>query len=233
MRRNACQYYRAYSKIDLKAFANITKLLAGVFVLASNFVSCRSGISQAEALSLDNTPLQTVNDVFAVRTTNGILEMRMESRLMQHYETNEENYDYFPKGVSVFAYTEDGLLESIIIADNAIHRQPKGKEGADETWEAYGNVVLHNVIKQETMETDTLYWDRTRQEVYTDCYVRMYSPEGFMQGYGMRSDDRMRNARLNRVFNNYVLVDKDTTSVIIDSVNFIGPFQKKIDKFAP
>ena len=54
-----------------------------------------------------------------------------------------------------------------------------------------------------------------------------------MQGYGMRSDDRMRNARLNKVFNNYVLVEKDTTAVIIDSVNFIGPFPKKINKFAP
>ena len=93
-------------------------------------------------------------------------------------------------------------------------------------WEAFGNVVLHNVIKQQTMETDTIYWDRTNSEIYTDCYVKMYSPDGFTQGYGMRSDDRMRNARLNKVFNGYVYVNQDTTAVIIDSVNFIGPFPK-------
>ena len=83
------------------------------------------------------------------------------------------------------------------------------------------------------METDTLYWDQTKEEIYNDCYVKIYSSDGFMQGYGMRSDDRMRNARLNKVFNNYVFVEKDTTAVIIDSVNFIGPFPKKINKFAP
>ena len=83
------------------------------------------------------------------------------------------------------------------------------------------------------METDTLYWDRTKQEVYTDCYVKIYSPDGFMQGYGMRSDDRMKNATLYKSFNNFVVVEKDTTAVMIDSVNFIGPFPKKIDKFAP
>ncbi len=210
------------------------KLLAATLVVASNFVSCKSKISEADALDLEKTPIQTVDDVFAVRSTNGKLQMRLEAKVMEHYETKSEDYDVFPKGISVFAYSDEGLLESIVIADNAIHKVPKksGKND-DETWEAYGNVILHNVLKQETMETDTLYWDRVKQEVYTDCYVKMYSPEGFMQGYGMRSDDRMKNAILYKSFNNFVVVEKDTTAVIIDSVNFIGPFQKKIDKFAP
>lgn len=55
----------------------------------------------------------------------------------------------------------------------------------------------------------------------------MYSDDGFMQGYGMRSDDRARNAILNRPFNAYVVTNKDTTKVVLDSVNFIGPFKKK------
>ena len=124
--------------------------------------------------------------------------------------------------------TEDGLLESVIIADKALHKVPKGEsaESSDEVWEAFGNVLLHNVLNRQTLETDTLYWDRSRQEVYTDCYVRLYSPDGFMQGYGMRSDDRMKNARLDNNFSSYVYVQRDTSEVVIDSVNFIGPFQK-------
>ena len=126
----------------------------------------------------------------------------------------------------MYGYTEDGLLESIIVADDARHIVPKSRK-KDEIWEAFGNVILHNVLEQETMETDTIYWDRKNQEIYTDCYVRLYSPDGFTQGYGLRSDEKVRNSAIMRPFNNYAVVVKDTTEVRIDSVNFIGPLLKR------
>ncbi len=197
-------------------------------MIASILLSCDRGIGEAEKLDLSRTPMQVIDDMFAVQTKNGSVEMRLEAPVMEHYDAEDESRDEFPRGISVFAYTEDGLLESVIIADNARHIVPKASsEKEDEVWEAFGNVILHNVIKQETMETDTLYWDQTREEVYTDCYVKMYSPDGFAQGYGMRSDDHMRNAKLFNPFDGYVVTVQDTTAVIIDSVNFIGPFPKK------
>ena len=55
----------------------------------------------------------------------------------------------------------------------------------------------------------------------------MYSPDGFAQGYGMESDQRARDTELFNPFNNYAIMSQDSTKVIIDSVNFIGPLQKK------
>ena len=77
------------------------------------------------------------------------------------------------------------------------------------------------------METDTIYWDQAKREIYTDCYVKLYSRQGFLQGFGMRSDDHVRNSILYRPFDGYGVVVQDSTAVIIDSVNFIGPFPKK------
>lgn len=156
----------------------------------------------------------------------------MEAPVMEHYESDTLSMDKFPNGLSVFGYNDDGLLESVLISDEAIHTTPK-KSSAAEQWSAFGNVVIHNVLNQQTMETDTIYWDQSHKEIYTDCYVKMYSPDGFMQGYGMRSDDRGSNAILRNPFNGYGVVVRDTTVVVIDSVNFIGPFPKKITKFAP
>lgn len=206
----------------------MVRILAITSVVASSFVSCGGKIGEAEKLDLSKTPMQRVDNMFAVQTKDGAVDMRMETRLMEHYDTEDSSYDYFPEGISVFGYTDDGMLESVIVADMAKHIVPKGKSrDKDEIWEAFGNVVLHNVIKQETMETDTVYWDQSTKEIYTDCYVKLYSPDGFTQGFGMRSDDRMRNARLYNPFNAYVVVVQDSTAVIIDSVNFIGPFPKK------
>ena len=195
-------------------------------MIASFVVSCKGKIEQTDAYKLGQVPLQTVNDMFAVQTDKGIVNMRIEAGVMEHYETDTMSMDVFPKGMSVFGYTDEGFLESVIVADEARHLMPSAGYG-DEVWEAYGDVVIHNVLKRETMETDTIYWDQSKKEIYTDCYVKMYSPDVFMQGYGMRSDDHARNAVLRLPFNGYAVTNRDTTVVMIDSVNFIGPFPKK------
>ncbi|MCR4825273.1 MAG: LPS export ABC transporter periplasmic protein LptC [Bacteroidales bacterium] len=195
-------------------------------MIASIVVSCKNRIGEAEKLDLGKTPTQRIYDMFAVQTENGAVAMRIESNLMEHYDTDTASFDAFPLGLSVYGYTEEGLLESVIVADDARHIVPKAKD-RDEIWEAFGNVILHNVIEQETMETDTIYWDQKTKEIYTDCYVKMYSRQGFLQGFGMRSDDHVRNSILYKPFDGYGVVVQDSTAVIIDSVNFIGPFPKK------
>ena len=204
-----------------------TIMLASVTALASIVVSCSSQLAEADSLDLSQTPVQTLEDMFTVQTKNGKLEMRIEAPLMEAYENDSLKTDLFPKGLSVYTYNEEGLLESIIFSDNASHRVDK-RGASDDVWSAFGNVMIHNVLKRETMETDTIYWDAGKKEIHTDCYVKMYSPDGFMQGYGMRSDDHARNAILRKPFNSYGVTQQDSTLVVIDSVNFIGAFPKNL-----
>ena len=200
--------------------------MATAAAVAILLFSCKGKLGEADQLDLGSVPLQTINDMFAVQTKNGVVMMRLEADLMERFENDTASRETFPKGLAVFSYTDEGLLETAIYSDNALHET--AKVGGEETWSAFGNVVIQNVIKQETMETDTIYWDRGKGEIFTDCYVRMYSPDGFMQGYGMHSDDKARNAIILRPFNSFGVVVQDSTVVMIDSVNFIGPFPKKL-----
>ena len=199
--------------------------MATAAAVAFVVISCKGKLGEAAALDLSETPVQTVTDMFIVQTENSGLQMRAEAPLMEKYERGDSlSYELFPEGFNVFGYTDEGLLETRITSDNARHL--KYKDGR-ETWEAFGNVVVQNLIKQETMETDTLYWDQKEEKIYTHRYVKMYSPQGFMQGYGMESDQRARDSKLFNPFNSYGIVAQDTTEVVIDTVNFIGPLLKK------
>lgn len=200
-------------------------MIATATAVAFVVFSCAGKVDKPEKTDLTKIPIQTVDDMFAVQTKNGIVQMRMEADLMERYDNDSCTLETFPKGFAVYAYTEEGLLETLIVSDNAIHQQ--NKKDKLEFWEAIGNVVIQNLVKQETMETDTLFWNRETNEIYTDCYVRMYSSDGYMQGYGMRADDKARNAVIMKPFNSYGVVVQDTTRVVVDSVNFIGPFPKK------
>ena len=200
------------------------KMIATAAAVAFVVYSCKGKLGEAKSLVLSETPVQTVDNMFIVQSENGRIQMRAVADLMEKYERDTLSYELFPKGFSVYGYTDEGLLETEIIADNAKHMK---YEDGRESWEAYGNVIVKNLIKQEVMETDTLYWDQKNEKIYTHCYVKMYSPSGFMQGYGMESDQRARNSIIFNPFNSYGIVVEDSTRVVIDSVNFIGPLLKK------
>ena len=145
-------------------------MIATAAAVAFVVYSCKSDLAEAEALILEETPVQTVDDMFIVQTENGNIQMRAEAPLMERYERDTLSYELFPKGFFVYGYTDDGKLETEIQARNAKHL--KFKDGR-ETWEAYGNVIVKNLIKQEVMETDTLYWNQKNEKIYTHCYVRI------------------------------------------------------------
>ena len=200
--------------------------MATALAVALFVVSCKSKLAEAELIDPSQAPSQEVRGMFAANSTNGDLTMRAEAPRMQRFETDTTTLELFPDGFTVYAYTADGLLETVITADKARHRADKRFKD-NESWQAFGNVVVKNVIKQEQMETDTLYWNKEKNEIYTDCYVKMTSPSGFMQGYGMHSDDRARTAIIHRPFDSFGYTVQDTTVIVIDSVNFIGPFLRK------
>ena len=203
---------------------NILKTTATAAAVAFVVFSCKGKLDEAEHLDLSVTPVQTVEDMFFVQTENGKLKIRVEAPVMESYDNDSTAFELFPEGLHVFGYSDEGMLETTIRSDNARH--DKSKTGDKEIWKAVGNVVVKNVVKQEIMETDTLYWDQAAHEIYTDCYIKMHSPTGFMQGYGMRSDEMARNSVIKRPFNSWGRVEQDTTVVVIDSVNLIGPLPK-------
>ena len=197
----------------------VTALVVTTFV-----ISCKEEIAE-EPLDLTTIPLQTVENMNALQTRNGILQMRMEAPLLQRFENEEESYELFPNGFFVYAYNEEGMLETQI--ESKVARHTTSAKGKQETWEAYGDVVITNFIKGERMETDTLYWDREKGKIYTHCLVKMYSPSGYMQGFGMESDEMARNASIKRPFDSYGIVSRDSSAVYVDTVNFVGPAVKK------
>ena len=200
------------------------RMIATATAVAFVVISCKGQLKEAENLNLKETPVQSVSEMFIVQTKNGKIQMRAEAPLMERYHRDTMSFELFPDGFFVYGYDDNERLETQIIADQARHL--KYNDGR-ESWEAFGNVVVRNLIKQEVMETDTLYWDQKNEKIYTHCYVSMYSPDGFMQGYGMQSDQRARDTELFNPFNNYAIMSKDSTQVVIDSINFIGPIRKK------
>lgn len=183
--------------------------------------SCKT--ETPENIDFQKVPRQVVKNMNVLRSRNGNPSMRMSAPLMEGFEysvddTTDCSYELYSGGFKVDAYTEDGELETTITANQAKHVTTIGQE----SWCAYGDVMVTNHIKGESLSTDTLYWNRQEKTIYTDCYVKLNSHSGMMQGYGMTSDERARNAVILRTFDNYFVM-RDSTDVYVDSLNLLGP----------
>lgn len=192
---------------------------AAVFLAAAAFVfhSCSTGTEVADQVDMSSVPRQTGDSIFATQSLNGETTLRMEAARMEKYETDTSSYELFPSGFDVYTY-KGSDIETHIHAKVAKHTDVKGKE---EKWEVFGDVVITNFINGQRMETDTLYWDRYGHRIFTHCFVKMSSPQGYMQGYGMESDEMARNAQILRPFDSFSRLAEDSTYV--DTANFVGP----------
>lgn len=182
--------------------------------------SCKE--APGEPIDFSVKPKQIVQNMRVVQTVNGNPSMRMSAPLMEGFDYLKDSvrfsYELYTGGFKVDAYTEDGVLETTITSQSAKHTTERGNE----VWSAFGDVVVTNHINGQSLHTDTIYWNREEKLIYTDCYVKLDSPSGMLQGYGMTSDERATNARILRTFDDYFVM-RDSTQTYVDSLNLLGP----------
>ena len=197
--------------------------MAVAFAAAILLFSCKE--PEPVAFDFEQVPVQVVHDMQILQTDKSSAEMRMHAPLMQRFnfikDSIEQSYELYTDGFFVDVYTEDGQLETTVTANQARHVTTEGSE----SWSAFGDVVIVNHIKGEKMETDTIYWNKEERQIYTDCYVKLTSDSGLLQGFGMTSDDRARNSVILRPFD-WFAVERDSTYYYVDTVNVMGPRRK-------
>lgn len=212
--------------MDKKLFNRDYKFtsVAVTLVIATIVLSCKEQIPATDPIDSEKVPSQIIEKMSFQQTSASKVALLVSAPRMERFTLAKVPYDNFPKGINVKAYTKDGFLETEIKANSAKHTYASNNE----VWMAYGNVVINNYIKGEKMVTDTLYWDKVNKKIYTKCLVKLTTPDLFMQGYGMESDDMARNAIILKPFDSYAIVARDSLEIpYIDSINFIGPFPKK------
>lgn len=188
-------------------------------------VSCKGDPPKAE-IDWTVTPVQSVRGMKAMEYNKADLTMQMRTRTMDTYKYEKDSVpitrEVYSEGFEVYVYNEDGLLESQLIAEGAEHTMTQKKDD----WMAYGNVNILNHIKGERIITDTVYWDKQKEQIHTDCYVVMTSPKGKLQGYGMTCDQRANRSTIQRPFDSFGRVVNDSTKFYLDTVNFVGPMPR-------
>lgn len=91
--------------------------------------------------------------------------------------------ELFEKGMFVSFYNGEDTIQSTMRCDSSYyHKDTK-------IWNAWGNVVVHNIKEKRTLKTEYLEWMPEEHRVFTDQHVVIRSPEQEIQGEGLNAAD--------------------------------------------
>lgn len=147
----------------------------GLALLAALFLfSCANDMEiLKKIIDPEEEPDITGINVEILYSDSARLQMKMTAPLMKIYESAKEARDEFPKGIHVWFYEKTGELKAELTANWAKHDVKK------DLWEVQGNVVITNTEGYK-LETEQLFWDPKKGEVYNNKYTKITEPNGNM-----------------------------------------------------
>jgi LPS export ABC transporter protein LptC len=158
-----------------KKYRRIIPLFISGIILFS--IGCKSDMEKVNAFASElNLPDQSARNLSVEYTDTGKLQMKFTTPVLEYYANVEEPYYEFPSGIEVFFYDENEEVKSTITSKYSIMNDKT------KIWEARDSVVAKNAQTGETLETDQLFWDQTKQIIYSKVFTKITNEDGIYYG---------------------------------------------------
>ena len=155
--------------------------MAILFFIATFVFSCQTNTQKIDALVKDiEEPVVISQGVEWLYTKNGTPSHRLSSPKVLRFDGQTE-YIEFPLGLEIFTFDTLGEQEAFMKSEYAIQHLD------DKTIKAKGSVLLEN-HKGEKLETESLFWDEKREQIFTEAPVKITNKGQIIIGEGFESN---------------------------------------------
>lgn len=149
------------------------------------FVACGDGFKKVSLLEFDGKfPDESAKDMVLIFSDSGIINYIIEVPVLNKY-FGEHPYMDCPRGITITSYNESGEKQSRLTANYAISYDNEMR------MEASKNVVITDLVKNESIETEQIIWDKKNRKIYSNVEVRQKKADGTVNiGDGFDADER-------------------------------------------
>jgi len=147
-------------------------------------IGCSSNAKEVTLLEYNGKfPDESARNIEIIMSEDGKITFTLYALVMNKYY-GDNPYTDFPEGITVTSY-ENGEKQSMLTAGYAID------EEGTERMEAHKNVVIVDLVKQESILTEKIIWDKRNKRVFSDVEVTQIKADGTVnQGDGFESDEK-------------------------------------------
>jgi LPS export ABC transporter protein LptC len=166
-----------------KPAASIFMVAVGFILYISLLPACKNDVQKVLSLDISDTmPELTAKDIEIYYSEKARVQIKLVSPYLVN-KMEEEPLLIFPDGFTVYFYDSAMNVQSTITADYGVSYEKK------KIMEARHNVVVENMEKGEKLNTEELFWDRGKQLIYSNKFVRLTTGEQVLTGDGLNSEE--------------------------------------------
>ena len=174
------------------AHISIRKILSlGLLML---IIACSNDLEKIHEISIQNQasfPIETIKDCEIIYSDSAKVRVLLNATLMNRY-ADEDSYVEFKDGLKVQFFDVNGKKESELNADYAIVDDKK------DLMLAQNNVVVRNV-DGDILETEKLNWNKQKEEIFTDEFVKITTENEVIFGQGLVSNQNFSKYSIRKI----------------------------------
>jgi LPS export ABC transporter protein LptC len=205
-----------YPNNNLKRYTTLLHITAAFYaaVMFVLFPAC-SGKDKdlAEAITeRDSLPGMKSLGVTTFISDSGITRYKIIAEEWCIFDKKEPPYWAFEKGVYLEKFDSLFRIDASIKADTAYYYEKK------KLWELRTNVSIRN-LKGDKFDTELLFWDEKKEEIYSDKYIRIEQEDKTITGYGFESNQELTEYTIKNTTGIFTVENNasNTNSVVTDS----------------
>ncbi len=140
-------------------------------------ISCGGKSDEALEIQEYTGPIAEIGDAVNYYSDSAVVKMRMEAPRQLVFGNDDRE---FPEGLFLQFY-EDGKMTSSLRADYCYYT------AKEDLYKATGNVVAQNLITGDRLDTEELFWDEKKGNVFTDKFVKVEQAGYLTTGVGLEA----------------------------------------------
>jgi len=139
--------------------------------------SCGGRSDEAIEIQEYTGPIMELGHAITYFSDSALVKIRMEAP--RQYDFNNGDRE-FPEGIFIEFY-ENGKMTSTLRADYCYYTED------DDLYKATGNVVIQRIDNNDRLDTEELFWNQKKQDVFTDKYVIIQQGDELLEGVGLEA----------------------------------------------
>jgi LPS export ABC transporter protein LptC len=163
----------------------LTAMTAAVIIL----LSCTSKVDKIPNSDILSLPSQSAINFRTVYDDSGKVQLVMTSPLIESYKNKDDPYSEFRSGIKVEFYEGHDKPVGAVTAKYARFTEKK------KLWELKDSVVVVNE-SNDKLETEQMFWDQSKDIIYTDRFVKITNEDQIVMGSGFESDTRLTKRKI-------------------------------------
>jgi LPS export ABC transporter protein LptC len=176
--------YAPMQTSNLKKTSILCSLLSIIFL-----ISCEDDKKDTKRVEYKG-PISEVYGINMSYTDSARLVVRMSTEAQLTMANEDKKY---PKEVRVFFFDKLGNNTTKLRGDSAIYLK------VNNLYRVMGRVQINNQVKNETLETDELFWSPDTKKIYSNKPVDIKTPDQVIHGMGMDSNQDFTEYTIRKV----------------------------------